>query len=93
VEAALEGLRGLFGSIPDPDQAYVHDWQSDPFARGAYSYVRVGGEGARERLAQPLAGTLFFAGEATNVAGEAGTVSGALQTGERAAREVLRSLD
>jgi monoamine oxidase len=34
-------------------------------------------------------GTLFFAGEATNTEGEEGTVHGALETGWRAAREVL----
>jgi hypothetical protein len=33
--------------------------------------------------------TLFFAGEATDVEGEAGTVAGALQSGTRAGREVI----
>jgi monoamine oxidase len=32
--------------------------------------------------------TLFFAGEATDTEGEAATVTGALQSGARAAREV-----
>jgi monoamine oxidase len=44
---------------------------------------------ARRRLAQPLRGTLYFAGEATDDQGEAATVAGALQSGVRAAREVL----
>ena len=65
------------------------DWQADPYARGGYSYVRVGGTGARQRLAEPIEGTLFFAGEATDVE-EAGTVAGALRSGQRAAREVLK---
>jgi monoamine oxidase len=68
--------------------AYVHDWQADPFARGGYSYVRVNGTGAREALAEPVAGTLFFAGEATSLE-ESGTVGGALASGRRAAREAL----
>ena len=34
-------------------------------------------------------GTLFFAGEAADCEGEAGTVAGALQSGARAARELL----
>ena len=71
------------------DAALVQDWQADPCSRGGYSYVRVGGEGARERLAEPLDDTLYFAGEATDVE-EAGTVAGALRSGERAAREVLK---
>lgn len=72
--------------------ALVQDWQQDPYSRGGYSYVLVGGEGARDQLAEPLDGTLFFAGEATDSA-EAGTVAGALRSGMRAAREVLKSQD
>jgi monoamine oxidase len=68
---------------------YMHDWQHDPYALGAYSYVKVGGMGARERLAAPLP-PLYFAGEAAALHGEAGTVGGALQTGVRAARELSR---
>ena len=68
-----------------------HDWRADPFARGAYSYIGVGGNDAPRALARPVDGTLFFAGEATNGA-EIGTVAGALSSGRRAAREVLRVL-
>ena len=71
--------------------AWVHHWQRDPHARGAYSYVAVGGHGARRALAEPLEDTLFFAGEAADCEGEHGTVAGALASGERAAREVLGS--
>jgi monoamine oxidase len=70
----------------------THDWAADPFARGAYSYVRVGGMQAQARLASPVESTLFFAGEATELAGHQATVHGALFTGQRAADEVLRSL-
>jgi len=51
--------------------------------------VRVGGTGSSRRLARPVDGTLFFAGEATDESGEAGTVAGALASGERAADQVL----
>jgi monoamine oxidase len=67
----------------------VHNWQKDPLAGGAYSYVGVGGVGSQQMLAQPVAGTLFFAGEATVSNGHHATVHGALASGERAAREVL----
>jgi monoamine oxidase len=43
-------------------------------------------------LAGPLEDTLFFAGEATDTEDEAATVTGALQSGERAAREVTARL-
>lgn len=69
--------------------AHTHDWQSDPFSRGAYSYAAVGGSTAHARLAAPVDGTLFFAGEATS-GDETGTVAGAIDSGRRAAREILR---
>jgi monoamine oxidase len=72
---------------------YVHNWSTDPFARGAYSYVRVGGLEAPGRLATPVEGTLFFAGEATDTEGHTGTVHAALASGTRAAREVLAQFD
>jgi monoamine oxidase len=69
----------------------THDWQGDPFSRGAYSYAVVGGAEAPNRLAAPLASTLFFAGEATH-ATLGGTVAGAIASGRRAAEEVLSTL-
>lgn len=74
------------------DVYYVYDWQSDPFTRGAYSYVPVGGLDAQAALAQPVDDTLFFAGEATHSEGHHGTVHGAIATGKRAAKEVLQSV-
>lgn len=79
-------LRGLV------EAAWLHDWEHDPFSRGAYSYQTVGGVGAPRALARPLRGTLFFAGEAADVDGRTGTVHGAIATGRRAAEEVERSL-
>ena len=73
------------------DASASHDWRADPFARGAYSYIGVGGIGAPRALGRPVEGTLFFAGEATN-GPQIGTVAGALASGRRAAREVLRVL-
>jgi monoamine oxidase len=71
--------------------ADFHDWQNDPFSRGAYSYVCVGGEGAQQSLAAPVEQTLFFAGEATDSSGHHGTVHGAVASGKRAAQEILKS--
>jgi monoamine oxidase len=90
VAQALASVRSVFPKAPAPAAALVQDWAEDAFARGGYSYVRVGGENARAELAAPLADTLFFAGEATD-AEEAGTVAGALRSGMRAAREILGS--
>jgi len=68
-----------------------HDWRADPFARGAYSYIGVNGTTAPRALGRPVDGTLFFAGEATN-GEQIGTVAGAIASGRRAAREILRVL-
>jgi monoamine oxidase len=71
------------------DAAYFHDWQSDPFSRGAYSYAKVGSDGAQKILGAPIEHTLFFAGEATDTTGNNGTVHGAMASGHRAAQEIL----
>lgn len=65
-----------------------HDWRADPFSRGAYAYVAVGGVAAQKALARPEAGTLFFAGEAIDPR-QTGTVAGAIASGRRAVRELL----
>jgi monoamine oxidase len=74
------------------EQVYCHDWQADPFSRGAYSYGIVGGDGAELALARPVENTLFFAGEATDTTGNTGTVHAAVASGNRAAREIMESL-
>lgn len=94
IEHALTSLTALFHDRKKIERelegAWVHDWQRDPYARGAYSYETVNGDKAREQLAKPLLNTLFFAGEATG-SEEVATVAGALESGGRAAREVLAS--
>lgn len=90
-EAIASLGRILQRKIPAPAAFYFHDWQSDPFFRGAYSYVPVGGRGAREALARPVSDTLFFAGEAANVEGHGATVHGAIASGHRSAELILRS--
>jgi monoamine oxidase len=91
--AALDSLQFMFGRKVKVrallERAYMHDWQTDPCARGAYSYVIAGGTGARKALAAPVQRTLFFAGEAADTDGESGTVAGALQSGMSVARQVL----
>jgi monoamine oxidase len=72
--------------------SYFHDWNHDRFALGAYSYTPVDAWPARTQLAEPISSTLFFAGEATNTKGEHGTVHGAEESGNRAAKEVTEAL-
>lgn len=94
IQMALSGFGRLLGDERAARAAFeggaIHDWRTDPFAGGAYTYLRTGAGSARETLAASLGGTLFFAGEATCSSGHSGTVDGALETGERAAEEVMR---
>jgi monoamine oxidase len=96
IERALETLSKLLGPSPSELQSilqagYFHDWETDPFSMGAYSYGKVGAIAAQKMIAAPLENTLFFAGEATDMAGNNGTVNGAIASGYRAAADILRA--
>lgn len=69
----------------------LHDWSADEYARGAYTYLPVNGLDLPKLLGEPVDETLFFAGEATATDAQMGTVFGAMESGLRAAREVLRA--
>jgi monoamine oxidase len=93
-ELGLEAVHHIFGVPLDKlrnllQESFVHDWHSDPFSRGAYSYPLVNGGDAPSRLAAPVQNVLFFAGEATDFSGHNGTLHGAIASGQRAAREIL----
>ncbi|MES1209820.1 MAG: NAD(P)/FAD-dependent oxidoreductase, partial [Pseudomonadota bacterium] len=97
IDAALRSLgRGLAVPVRAMsaalEDAHVFDWADDLFARGAYSWVPVGALDAPAALAVPVADCLHFAGEATDVGGDPGTVHGALATGARAAHDIRRRL-
>ena len=97
VQSAMQALARIMGVEELELRGHMtgsltHDWQADPFSLGAYSYTAAGGMDAAEKLAAPVANTLYFAGEATNGDGYNGTVHGAIATGMRAAKELLQSL-
>jgi monoamine oxidase len=93
---ALHTLGRLLGAsaaeLADELEAWhTYNWRDDPFARGAYSYPRAGGLEAQGRFGDPVEDTVYFAGEATNSEGHAGTVHGAIASGARAARQILEA--
>jgi monoamine oxidase len=96
LEQALGTLSRIFGlGLPVLQAEFeswrLMNWQREPFTRGGYCVIPSGALEDLETLAAPVEGTLFFAGEATHTEGEEGTVHGALETGLRAAREILRA--
>jgi monoamine oxidase len=70
-------------------ESYSHDWQEDPYALGAYSYVATGGLDASKQMSQSVDQTLFFAGEHTDITGHWGTVHAAVRSGLRATQQIL----
>jgi monoamine oxidase len=94
VKLAIQSAASVFGRpvkrvANELRASYHHDWSSDPLSQGAYSYGGVGAEAARQVLAQPVGGTLFLAGEATEGRGHNATVHGAIASGRRAAETLL----
>lgn len=92
---ACSELARIFGlereAVLDALQSHhCHDWTRDPLFCGAYSWVPVGAVDASAKMTEPVGETLFFAGEHTDTSGHWGTVHGALRSGLRAAKQVLR---
>ncbi|KAF6238025.1 amine oxidase [Scenedesmus sp. NREL 46B-D3] len=100
VQKFLAQLDDIFGSAQEPKpassayiKAHVFDWSQEQWVGGAYSFPSFGAEeGDREALAAPVAGTIFFAGEATHSSVNP-CIQAALETGERAARQVSAALN
>ncbi len=73
--------------------AVIQDWTKEEFIKGGISYLTPAGSLAdRETLAKPVGPRLFFAGEATDTSGDAGTVNGALASAEKVALQVVDSI-
>ena len=90
--ACLGTLAEIFGLAAGAAEellvgAHWHDWSSDPYACGAYSYAPAGALDASGKMAVPVLETLYFAGEHTDTSGHWGTVHGALRSGLRAAAQ------
>nr|WP_255569522.1 FAD-dependent oxidoreductase [Neoroseomonas alba] len=90
VDQVMQALRRMYGSaVPNPVETRVTRWSRDVYARGSYSFLPVGGSlDDHAALSRPIAGRIFFAGEAATT--EAPSYAhGALLGGRRAAREVM----
>lgn len=72
---------------------FLADWGKDEFFKGGMSYLKVGGSIAdRETFSAPINNKVFFAGEATDILGDAGTINGALNSAERVTEQVIESI-
>ena len=93
VDFAREWLASLFG--PGVRGAIKRSaatrWNEEPFVLGGFSAAAPGQDDARRVLMEPLAGKLWFAGEAMHST-HWGTVQGAWESGVRAAESALRRI-
>lgn len=72
---------------------FVQDWTKEKYFQGGYSYPMVNTTiDDRVALGAPVGQNLFFAGDATDINGDAGTVNGALASAERVSEEVAKSI-
>lgn len=93
VAGAMEVLRRIFDGVPDPSATAVSRWSEDPWARGSYTYIPMGASvDDCSRLAQPHAGRVLIAGEATS-ARYFGSAHGGWLSGRRAASWILGEAD
>ncbi|MHB8233772.1 MAG: flavin monoamine oxidase family protein, partial [Solirubrobacteraceae bacterium] len=86
IEPVYPGTRAAYTG-----RAYEDHWALDPWVLGAYSYCRVGQAATFGHLAGLREGSIHFAGEHTSVSHQ-GFLDGAVETGERAARQLLKTL-
>lgn len=69
-------------------QFYLDNWPADPWVKGSYSFYGPGGFTTIGGAEAGREGSVHFAGEHTAVYAKRGTMDGAVQSGERCAREV-----
>jgi len=96
LDESLSALARMFGLSATAVKTmlvswHTHDWQGDEYSRGAYSYAPAGALDASLRMATPVERTLFFAGEHTDTQGHWGTVHAAINSGVRAAEQLLET--
>ena len=91
-EDGLEVLKNVWeDNVGVVEQVLRTSWLNDPFTKGAYSFPKVNNsEEDFKKLAEPLDNKLFFCGEHTNLKYLA-TTHGALFSGIRAAKEVIKA--
>jgi monoamine oxidase len=91
VDFAGEWLASLFGSSVRSKikRSHATRWSHEPYVLGAMSAAGPGNAEARKVLQEPVAGRVWFAGEALHDT-QWGTVNGAWESGTRAADGVLR---
>jgi len=98
LQKALQSLASIFEiELPFLQQQlkgwHVANWVQDIYACGGYAYEVVKGKVLRKKMQEPVANTLFFAGEAFCNGPEIGTVEAAFASGREVARQMIASFE
>jgi monoamine oxidase len=86
IEPVLPGLGGKWN-----DKVTLDYWPSNPWSKGAYSYWRVGQYTRFAGSEYERSGNCHFCGEHTSIDSQ-GYLNGAVETGQRAAADILADL-
>ena len=86
IEHVFPGTKAAYTGV-----AYEDHWAIDPWHLGAYSYYRRGQYSTISGYEHRQEGNIHFAGEHTSVS-QQGFLDGAVESGERAAREIARQV-
>jgi len=87
-DVIMRNLHSMYPTITRPDKVFITRWGQDPNVLGAYSFQKLKRNFANDsyKLRQRV-GRVSFAGEAAS--GAYGTVTGAWESGQRAAYEMI----
>lgn len=93
LEKALHSLAAIFDKPVNElkenlQQSHVFNWQQEQSSLGAYSYDMPGSDLARKVLNFPVAGNIYFAGEALYDGSSPGTVEAALVSGKKVSERI-----
>jgi monoamine oxidase len=94
MDSAMSTIRKWYADVPDYVSFKRSNWGQDPYALGAWSFIKAGSspEDCDAYFeSESTGGKVFFAGEATS-AYMIGTVHGAYITGVQAAKDAIDSL-
>ena len=86
--AAIDRLWAGASAREIPGQFYLDNWPADPWVKGSYSFYGLNGFTTIGGAESGREGNVHFAGEHTAPYTKRGTMDGAVQSGERCAKEI-----
>ncbi len=97
ITAVLEELDAAFlgaATLNIKENPIVQEWVKEPFIKGGISYPKAASTQAdRTALGAPVESKLYFAGEATGIAGDFGTLSGSINSADRVVEEIVNDIE